>query len=258
MCTKIHVKQLSIQNKATRRRYMTCSVHLDCPLGRYDANGKPLNRLGDPSKLGLDHALEKSSKLEILEARSQGDSWVSPTSTLFDEAFSEILASSLEGDVDRENPRRNIGWTGSLWVGWHDLKATLSMGQCFDDAKISPRWLLGNLEYSLGTIREEYANLSSELTYEFNLCNPRASLSYMDREAFMERMLARVKALFKSLIEVDQVATYQEGSSSGTHDEGLADPPLEEVAGQDRDRQENYCLALLLFYHGLCDRPGKP
>uniref|UniRef100_A0A803NWW6 Uncharacterized protein n=1 Tax=Cannabis sativa TaxID=3483 RepID=A0A803NWW6_CANSA len=45
-----------------RRRYRTCSVLPDCPLGRYDANGNPLNRLGEPSELGLDHLTLKSIK----------------------------------------------------------------------------------------------------------------------------------------------------------------------------------------------------
>uniref|UniRef100_A0A803NKD3 Uncharacterized protein n=1 Tax=Cannabis sativa TaxID=3483 RepID=A0A803NKD3_CANSA len=78
-----------------RRRYRTCSILPDCALGHYDATGRPLNRLGEPSDLGLDHVVEESSKLVILDARSEGDSWVSPASTLSDEAFSEILASGL-------------------------------------------------------------------------------------------------------------------------------------------------------------------
>uniref|UniRef100_A0A803PIX0 Uncharacterized protein n=1 Tax=Cannabis sativa TaxID=3483 RepID=A0A803PIX0_CANSA len=87
------------------------------------------------------------------------------------------------------------------------------------------------------TIREEYVDLSSELAYEFHLYNTRVVLSYMDSKAFMERMLARGKALFKSRMEIDQVGAYREGSSLGTHDEELADPLVEEVAGQDIDHQ---------------------
>uniref|UniRef100_A0A803QQX0 Uncharacterized protein n=1 Tax=Cannabis sativa TaxID=3483 RepID=A0A803QQX0_CANSA len=53
----------------------------------------------------------------------------------------------------------------------------------------------------------------------------------------MERTLSRGKAVFESQREVDQVPTYEEGSSSGTHDEDSPDPPMEEVASQDIDHQ---------------------
>uniref|UniRef100_A0A803P128 Uncharacterized protein n=1 Tax=Cannabis sativa TaxID=3483 RepID=A0A803P128_CANSA len=79
-------------------------------------------------------------------------------------------------------------------------------------------------------IREEYVDLSSELTYEFKLCNHRANLSYMGSKAFVEHILARERVLFQSRLEADQPAVYREGSS-GNHDEGLADPLAEEVAG---------------------------
>uniref|UniRef100_A0A803PCQ4 Uncharacterized protein n=1 Tax=Cannabis sativa TaxID=3483 RepID=A0A803PCQ4_CANSA len=59
----------------------------------------------------------------------------------------------------------------------------------------------------------------------------------MGSEAFLERMLAPRKALFDSQMKVDHVSTYREGSSSGTHDEGLVDPLVEEVVGQDIDHQ---------------------
>uniref|UniRef100_A0A803PBK4 Uncharacterized protein n=1 Tax=Cannabis sativa TaxID=3483 RepID=A0A803PBK4_CANSA len=60
-------------------------------LGHYDANGNLLNRLGEPSVLGLDQSFEP----EMLDAKSQGDSWVSPASTLSYDAFSKILSSGL-------------------------------------------------------------------------------------------------------------------------------------------------------------------
>uniref|UniRef100_A0A803PYL2 Uncharacterized protein n=1 Tax=Cannabis sativa TaxID=3483 RepID=A0A803PYL2_CANSA len=86
-------------------------------------------------------------------------------------------------------------------------------------------------------IREEYVDMSSELTYEFKLHNPRAILSYMGSQAFVERLLAQGKALLESQMETDQVLTYREGSSSGIHDEELADPPMEEVASHDTNHQ---------------------
>uniref|UniRef100_A0A803PSN3 Uncharacterized protein n=1 Tax=Cannabis sativa TaxID=3483 RepID=A0A803PSN3_CANSA len=130
-----------------RRRYMICSVLLDCPLGRYDANGNPLSRLGEPLELGLYHVLvgvyvgwfEQSSELEILDARSQGDKWVSPASTLFDEAFSNILASGLVKGLHCETPRRNyrahrlpLGWL--TWSECHiEHGAVLPLHQYFLD-----------------------------------------------------------------------------------------------------------------------------
>uniref|UniRef100_A0A803PCA8 Uncharacterized protein n=1 Tax=Cannabis sativa TaxID=3483 RepID=A0A803PCA8_CANSA len=78
-----------------RKRYKTCIVLSNCPLSHYDANGNLLNKLGEPSVLGLDHVLNQSFEPEILNARSQGANWVSPASTLSVDAFSKILASGL-------------------------------------------------------------------------------------------------------------------------------------------------------------------
>uniref|UniRef100_A0A803Q047 Uncharacterized protein n=1 Tax=Cannabis sativa TaxID=3483 RepID=A0A803Q047_CANSA len=52
-----------------RTRYRTCFVFPHCPLGHCNAQGNPLNGLSKPSELRLDHVLEQSLELEILDAK---------------------------------------------------------------------------------------------------------------------------------------------------------------------------------------------
>uniref|UniRef100_A0A803PK39 Uncharacterized protein n=1 Tax=Cannabis sativa TaxID=3483 RepID=A0A803PK39_CANSA len=60
-----------------RKGCKPCVILSNCPLGRYDDDGYLLNRLDEPSVLGLDHVFDQSLKHEILDASSQGKIWIS-------------------------------------------------------------------------------------------------------------------------------------------------------------------------------------
>uniref|UniRef100_A0A803P421 Uncharacterized protein n=1 Tax=Cannabis sativa TaxID=3483 RepID=A0A803P421_CANSA len=56
-----------------RRRYTICIVLSNYPLGTYDDDGEPLNKLEQLSVTGLYQVLIHSSKPQIVDVRSQGD-----------------------------------------------------------------------------------------------------------------------------------------------------------------------------------------
>uniref|UniRef100_A0A803PZG8 Uncharacterized protein n=1 Tax=Cannabis sativa TaxID=3483 RepID=A0A803PZG8_CANSA len=54
-----------------RRRYKTCTIFLKTPLGSFDEVKRPLNALGHPSVVRIDHVLDESTGPQILERREQ-------------------------------------------------------------------------------------------------------------------------------------------------------------------------------------------
>uniref|UniRef100_A0A803PSM4 Uncharacterized protein n=1 Tax=Cannabis sativa TaxID=3483 RepID=A0A803PSM4_CANSA len=92
-----------------RRRYKNWSILQNCPLGNYDTN-------------------------EILDARSQGDSWVSPASTLSNEDFSKVHASGVVRGINCAIPCRDYQ-AHRLPLGW---LACQGEHQWLDGTKNSP------------------------------------------------------------------------------------------------------------------------
>uniref|UniRef100_A0A803NJ51 Reverse transcriptase domain-containing protein n=1 Tax=Cannabis sativa TaxID=3483 RepID=A0A803NJ51_CANSA len=81
------------------RRDRTFSILPDRSLGHYDARGNPLNGLGAPSVVGLDHVLVQSLVPKILGAKQPKTRWVSLASALPVEAFDKLITSGLCGQL---------------------------------------------------------------------------------------------------------------------------------------------------------------
>uniref|UniRef100_A0A803P948 Uncharacterized protein n=1 Tax=Cannabis sativa TaxID=3483 RepID=A0A803P948_CANSA len=103
--------------------------------------GEPLNRLGQPLVIGMDHVLMQSSEPQVLDAGSQGDRWVSPASVIPTKTFNRILASGLVGhqwlgDTNNTPTSKVGGYAWNYFIAWdiHEIRH-----RCFQRVPIYKR-----------------------------------------------------------------------------------------------------------------------
>uniref|UniRef100_A0A803NP39 Uncharacterized protein n=1 Tax=Cannabis sativa TaxID=3483 RepID=A0A803NP39_CANSA len=101
---------------------------------------KPLSGLSQPSVIGLDHVLVQSSEAQVLDAGSQGDMWVSPSSCIPAKTFHRILASGLVRGVHDEMPTRDQRAHRLTfgWMAWAKVALTTRAGDVASSSLLPP------------------------------------------------------------------------------------------------------------------------
>uniref|UniRef100_A0A803P1C0 Uncharacterized protein n=1 Tax=Cannabis sativa TaxID=3483 RepID=A0A803P1C0_CANSA len=194
-----------------RRTYRTYVVLPNCPLGAYDVDGKGTvgdttlqvrpegqSSIGPTCPLLASRGKDKATILDSNDSTSENDDMSSKLRGLVDGPLEEP-SGACQGLVgEQAQPWGKEPWKGlvGVWIGltllWIASRRSLVIvswrGSVLSVFKSWP-WLetdLTRCEEKLKaaldgkqTIREEYIDLSSELIYEFKLCNPNADLSYM-------------------------------------------------------------------------------
>uniref|UniRef100_A0A803Q5W7 Uncharacterized protein n=1 Tax=Cannabis sativa TaxID=3483 RepID=A0A803Q5W7_CANSA len=96
---------------ARRMTYKTCTIFFDSPLGSYDIDRNLLNRLGEPSVIGVDHALIQEASPGGGHAPDMDDdvplSWIARDSEKRERALLQCLAfrGTIRNTTLRIRPR---------------------------------------------------------------------------------------------------------------------------------------------------------